>query len=161
MTEEPILTSESGVVDNSIYIDAIKDLKQNTVNKEDYNRLAADNKRLLEAIVNGQTVSQEQVKPKADLESIRARLFKNENISNLEYVSTALELRQALLDQGQPDCFLPTGKKVLPTDQDVECANRVAKVLQECVDFADGDSMLFTNELQRRTVDVGLPKLKK
>lgn len=161
MTEEPILTSESGVVDNSIYIDAIKDLKQNTVNKEDYNRLAADNKRLLEAIVNGQTVNQEQVKPKADLESIRARLFKNENISNLEYVSTALELRQALLDQGQPDCFLPTGKKVLPTDQDVECANRVAKVLQECVDFADGDSMLFTNELQRRTVDVGLPKLKK
>jgi hypothetical protein len=42
----------------------------------------------------------------------------------------------------------------MPTDEDVRTAQKVADVLQECVDYAEGDSAVFTNELQRRLVDV-------
>ena len=56
--------------------------------------------------------------------------------------------------EGNPDPFLPVGKQILPTDEDVAAANRVADVLKECVDYAEGDSAVFTNELQRRLVDI-------
>ena len=42
----------------------------------------------------------------------------------------------------------------MPTDDDIKTAEKVANVLQECVDYAEGDSAVFTNELQRRLVDV-------
>ena len=59
-----------------------------------------------------------------------------------------------MISEGKPDPFLPIGEQILPTDEDVAAANKVAAVLQECVDYAEGDSAVFTNELQRRLVDV-------
>ena len=56
--------------------------------------------------------------------------------------------------EGKPDPFLPIGEQIMPTDQDIQTAQKVADVLQECVDYAEGDSAVFTNELQRRLVDV-------
>ena len=87
-------------------------------------------------------------------------MFENEHQSNLEYWENALNLRQALIDSGENDPFLPYGHKIVPTTEDVECANRVAEVVKECIEYANGDSQLFTNELNRRTVDVALPRKK-
>ena len=75
-------------------------------------------------------------------------------------MANALKLRSALIAMGEPDPFLPCGEKTLPTDADVATAERVANVLQECVDIAEGDSQIFTNELMRRTVDTGPIKRK-
>ena len=58
------------------------------------------------------------------------------------------------MSEGKPDPFLPVGSQILPDDADIAAANKVATVLQECVDYANGDSSVFTNELQRRLVDV-------
>lgn len=59
-----------------------------------------------------------------------------------------------MISEGKPDPFLPVGKQILPTDEDIACAEKVASVLKECVNYAEGDSAVFTNELQRRLVDV-------
>lgn len=161
--QEELETSVSGNVEisNSDYIDAIKDLKANTVAKSDYEALKADNKKLLDTLVNGQLPNTQPVKPVVDKDKLRDDLFRHgEDLSNLEYVSKALQLRQAIIDEGGTDPFLPAGKKIVPTDTDIECANRVATVMQECVDYAEGDSQIFTNELMRRTVDVG-PTIKR
>ena len=48
---------------------------------------------------------------------------------------------------------LPVGHDVVPTDQDVEAANRVAEGIAQCIKYAQGDPVVFTNELQRITVD--------
>ena len=56
--------------------------------------------------------------------------------------------------KGEPDPFLPYGKQISPTRQDEETAAKVAQIYQECIDYAEGDSEVFTNELQRRTRDV-------
>ena len=134
------------------YLAAINELKQNSVNREDYNKLKAENKKLLDSIVNGTSV-EVQSPQKKSVDELRAAYLK-EDQTNLEYISNALKLREALMAEGKPDPFLPIGEQILPTDEDVAAANKVASVLQECVDYAEGDSAVFTNELQRRLVDV-------
>ena len=134
------------------YLAAINELKQNSVNREDYNKLKAENKKLLDSIVNGVPVEVQSPQRKST-EELRAAYLK-EDQTNLEYISNALKLREALISEGKPDPFLPIGEQILPTDEDIAAANKVASVLQECVDYAEGDSAVFTNELQRRLVDV-------
>ena len=134
------------------YLAAINELKQNSVNREDYNKLKAENKKLLDSIVNNVPVEVQSPQRKS-IDELRAAYLK-EDQTNLEYISNALKLREALISEGKPDPFLPIGEQILPTDEDVAAANKVASVLQECVDYAEGDSAVFTNERQRRLVDV-------
>lgn len=140
------------VVDNTDYIAAIKELKQNSVDRSKYEALRAENKKLLDSIVNGTPV-EVKVEDKKSIEELRAAYLK-EDQSNLEYITNTLKLREAIIAEGKPDPFLPIGEQIMPTDDDVKTAEKVANVLQECVDYAEGDSAVFTNELQRRLVDV-------
>lgn len=156
MQNDEMRTEE--VVDNTDYIAAIKELKENSVDRQKYDALKADNKRLVEALVNGQTIETNS-KPQVDIQALRNELFRNENQTNLQYVENALKLRNALIESGEPDPFIPQGSKVIATNEDIAAAQRVADVLQECVDYAEGDSQVFTNELQRRTVDT-MPRRK-
>lgn len=159
--EENVVTVEDNTND---YIDQIKKLKENSVSKDDYDKLRLDNKRLIDALANG-TQLEGKVEPKIDavenINNLRTKLFgKENNLSNLEYCKTAVELRDALIEKGERDPFLPFGHNVVTTDSDIETANRVATIMKECIDYADGDSDIFTNELQRRTIDVVIPKKK-
>lgn len=160
MTEQENNVTGEVVDSNADYIAAINELKQNSVERSKYDQLRADNKRLLDSLVNGQQIEMPKAEIKPDINELRKAAFK-EDQSNLEYVSNALKLRSALIESGEPDPFLPCGEKTLPTDVDVATAERVANVLQECVDIADGDSQIFTNELMRRTVDSGMPTKRK
>lgn len=160
--EEKELTSVSQqeeVNDSVDYIEAIKEIKQNSVDREVYNKLREENKRLLNSLVNGESIDVKKEEP-VDIDELRDKLFNKES-TNLEYISNALKLREELMKQGKPDPFLPAGKNIIPTEEDIKTADRVAKVLQECVDYADGDSNVFTNELQRVTVDSVLPKIRR
>lgn len=154
MTDEKNLQNDSGTVEDTTqdYIDTIKTLKQNSVDRSKYEELRAENKKLLDSIVNGTEIAQPAAEKKS-VEELRANYLK-EDQTNLEYITNALALREALMAEGKPDPFLPIGEQILPTDEDVATADKVAQVLQECVDYAEGDSNVFTNELQRRLVDV-------
>lgn len=135
------------------YISAIKEIKENSVDKETYLKLKEENRQLLEAMVNGETISSEPT-PSPSVEELRNKLFsmKNQNMNNLEYVTTALDLRKALMEKGEIDPFVPIGEKIKPTDEDFEKAEKVARVLQECVDYADGNPNTFVDEFNRRIV---------
>lgn len=136
------------------YLAAINELKQNSVDRSKYDELKAENKKLLDSIVNGQAIEVMASEPKVrEVAEIREELFNHEH-SNLDYVKLALELRSTLMSKGEPDPFIPVGKQISPTREDIEAADRVAQVYQECIDYADGDSALFTQELMRRTRDV-------
>ena len=152
--EEKDLTNVTGeAVDNTDYIAAIKELKEKSVDREKYDQLKAENKKLLDSIVNGTTVELPAKEDKKSIEELRAAYLK-EDQNNLEFIENTLKLREAIISEGKPDPFLPIGNQIMPTDDDVKTANKVAQVLQECVDYAEGDSAVFTNELQRRMVDV-------
>ena len=137
------------------YLAAINELKQNSVERSKYDQLKAENKKLLDSIVNGQEIDLPKENHKRSIKDLRDELFDGKkDLSNLDFVKDALELRSQLIESGEPDPFLPVGNQITPTDSDIAAAEKVAQVLQECVDYADGDSAVFTNELQRRTVDV-------
>lgn len=151
------LTNESGteMLDtNTDYVAAIKELQNNTVSKEQYNKLRNENKKLLDALVKGESIETPQQAPKANVDELRKKLFnKDGNLSNLEFVETSLELRDALMEAGEPDPFLPVGSRITPTPEEARLAENVAQIYRECVDYADGNSEVFTNELMRRTTD--------
>lgn len=138
------------------YIETIKKLKESTVDRADYDKLKAQNKQLLDSVINGTSndgaeASKKAVKRTPD--EIRKDLFGKEH-NNLDFISKSLELREALMERGEPDPFLPVGNQITPTNEDVQAAQRVADIFKECVEYAAGDSAIFTNELQRRTIDV-------
>lgn len=156
MTEKELTNVSGEIVEDNTqdYLTAINELKQNSVDRSKYEELRAENKRLINSIVNGTAVDVAQPKAEVDVQALRNKLFNGEPLSNLEYVETALELRKALIEKGQADPFLPQGAQISPTQDDIATANRVAEALQGCVDYAEGDSAVFTNELQRITNDV-------
>lgn len=157
MEKEELLQNESeqkNVADNVDYIEAIREIKENTVNKGDYLKLKEENKKLINALANGERIEQAQ-EIKVDIEELRNNLF-NKELNNLDYITNALALREELMKQGEKDPFLPYGKNIMPTNEDIETAQRVADVLQECVDIAEGDSASFTIALQNRTLE-GIP----
>lgn len=155
--QNSVSNNDVPATDTTEYIEAIKQLKENSVSKEAYQKLKDENKQLLDSLINGNQVEMQQMKPEITDEyvnGLRKKLFKaDDGLSNLEYAKAAIELRDALLEKGEKDPFLPWGHNISPTDEDYVKADRVGQVLKECIDYADGDSELFTNELMRRTND--------
>lgn len=137
------------------YLSVIQELKAKTVAKEDFEKLKDENKRLLKTLIDGGNITMEKEAPTVDKDALRKELYGSDtDLSNLEYVSKTLQLRQALIDEGEMDPFLPIGKNISPTPDDEKAAQKVADVMQECIEYAQGDSELFTQELMRRTNDV-------
>ena len=101
MTEEELKQqqqqSESGNVDNTDYIAAIKELKENSVSKDKYDALAKEKKELLNALVNGQGNDQQN---EQKLESREFYYKKNKEIkfsNDLDYWDNFLKLRKATI----------------------------------------------------------------
>lgn len=143
---------------NSDYIEAIKTLKETTVEKGAYDALRAENKKLLQALVNGEEIEPENKVLSEDINALRHEIFTNDSLTNLEYWDKVLKLRSALLKRGDEDPFVPQGNKVSATANDYATAEKVATIMQEMVDNAEGDPNVFLNEYQRRVKDTQLKK---
>lgn len=124
-------------------LEEIKNLKANTVSKEEYNKLREEKKQLMRQIINGggTTESEETV----DLEEIRKSLFENpEDLSDLEFWKKTLALRNERLEKEGVDVFLPKGKKTRYSNMDKESANHVAETIQYFIDEANGSPQVFS-----------------
>ena len=144
---------------NQDYIEAIQELKKNSVSKDEYNKLQEEKNKLFKALIDGGQINREVAEEEINVDEVK-KIITDENTNNLEFAKAVLALRKAKIDAGEQDPFLPYGNQVQITEDDKKAADRVAQVFQECIDFADGDSEIFTMELARRTVDVN-PKAKK
>lgn len=155
--EEPKADDVAGSED---LVQALAKLKENSVSKEDYAKLKEEHQQLLRKVVEGEVdLSNEEHNPVIDytkeIKDLRNELYSGENeFTNLEYVKKTLELRDAIIATGGEDPFLPLGRGVTITEADREAADRVAEVFRDAIDYAEGDSALFTAEIQRRTRDL-------
>lgn len=138
-------------------IQEIQNLKNNSVSKEDYDKVVAENKRYLKALIDGQQVATSTAEP-VDVDALRKDLFNGEELDNLTYCKKALELRTAILERDGVDIFVGSGSKLNPTDEDYITAQKVADVMQTCIDEADGNSDVFTARLMSMTNDIKIPK---
>ena len=157
---DEIVVEEEKKVD---YIQMIEDFKNKTVPIEKYNSVVRENKELVDKILNGGDGDPEEYEQmELDIESCKKDLFESfEHSSNLEIAEKVLKLREAMIDQGLPDPFLPIGKNVRVSEEDIKKANNVADVFEHCIDYAEGDSEAFTTELMRLTKDTGIQKTRK
>ena len=140
--------------DNNQYISAIRDLKANSVSREQYERLKGENAALLQSLIDGNQitpVADEALKTSAE---IRKEIWCGEPIrSQTEYVSKLLELREAVLREGESDPFVFSGHMVQPTRESYETAQRTADVYRECLDIAQGNDLVFAKEIELRLND--------
>ena len=131
--------------------DEVLDIKNNYVPKKDYEALEGNYKKLASSILNGGELPTDPNGEEApDIAKLRKELYDpNNSLSNLDYVKKTLQLREEIIKETKKDPFLPTGINGDPfkTDQEreaaVQSAEKVAKVLQEAVDQADGDPETF------------------
>lgn len=134
------------------YAAAIKNLKESTVSKDEYEKLKADKAVLVKALAGEGPVPSEiaqQQAQQADVKELRKRFLNagEENLTNAEYIKTALQLRQAIIDEGGLDPFLPSGAKANPTPTDIAGANKAAEAFQEWLDAATDESGKVDEEL--------------
>ena len=160
MSENEILTNqtteETQQIENQQYIDAIRDLKANTVSKERYDKLMEENKNLLNSLVNGESVAtatpaQQELPPIQDL----VDEMRGKHLSDIEFVEKALEFRDRVLEETGEDCFVSKGHNITPSQESYIAAQRTADIYRECLDYANGDNKVFINELMRRMPNDG------
>lgn len=135
---------------------ALKEARENSVPKSEYEKVLAEKNKLVSEIINGEGAGNGQTpapEQQESIEDLRKDLYgpKCADLSNLEYWKKTLALREAVIKKGEPDPFLPVGTKISPTSEDVAKAENVAKVVQKCIDECNGDSELFTAMLQSKT----------
>lgn len=158
-------TNESSLPqgEQSAVSQTLKEIKESMVPKASYEELKKQNEELAKTIkeaFSGESESLKGAEPeKVDCDKLIKDL-KSGDLNNLEYVKTALKLRDARLKETGEDIFVPKGIQITPDANDEETAQNVADVFQQCVDGCGGDSGVFTAMLQSRTEDIKLPKKK-
>ena len=156
---EDILNSVSGEEmsnDSVDYISAINEIKQNSVSKEAYEKLKADNKRLLDAVVSGKEIEIEAKPQKTRQEALEG--WTKEDVSNIDFFQNLLDYRDICIAETEIDPALSIGNKVNGVDMTPEKADEIAQFLREQLEVADGDNAIFTREYQRLIKDTAIPR---
>lgn len=151
MVEEEKKTEQQTIQSADDYAAAIEALKARTVDKDTYEKVVEDNKVLIKALAGEGPVPEgvQTQAQKPDVNELRKKFLNagDQNLSNAEYIKTALELRQAVIDEGGIDPFLPIGAKTTPTPTDIAGANKVADMFQSMLEAATDDNGKVDDEL--------------
>lgn len=143
-------------VDNTDYIAAIKELKQNSVPKSEADALKAENKKLLDALVNGEEIETgtggEELGSRLDY----YKLYKENKFStDLEYWTNFLNLRKATIKEyGADPCvtgsfgLTPEGGRVQPAYGEQETIDEQLSMIEDFVNQANGNSLVFETLMQ-------------
>ena len=158
MNEQENLTQqtiEETKNDNQVYLDTIKDLKQNTVSKQRYDKLVAERDQLIATLVNGEQIT--AVTPPAEKKSLEQIMTEQKQYAKKKdacnYLKSCLEFRERAFEEYGVDCFVANNYNVKPTEQAYIDAQKTADIYQECLDYANGDKKVLVNELQRRMLE--------
>ena len=143
------------------YIKTIAEMKKNSVSKDKYDKLKEENKKLLDALVDGAElppdvkgkIAEAETDPEKRIASLRDELFgpNRKDMTNLETVQKTLELRKLIIEKTGIDPAVSSIKN--PDDSDYEMAEKTAELLESCIEAADGNPEVFTAVLQSKLQD--------
>ena len=121
-----------------IYLDQIADLKkkmdEGMIPKEQYEKLLAEHKKLLNDYVNRRPAPKVEVKETRKASEVAKELIKikNRDITNREYIAKSLEYREAHIKEFGTDPFTDFGQN--GPNKPTEDTNNVASTLQTLLD---------------------------
>lgn len=130
------------------YIAEIQSLKQSTVDKAAYEKLLEENRKLINTLATSPTREEKDEEPpsKPDLLKL-GRDFLNAK-SDIVKAQLSLDYRNACLELGERDPFLPTSSSYTPTDIDKEGVEAYCSTIKECIDLAKGNDKVFMSMLE-------------
>ena len=136
-------------------VKAYAELKKNSVSREEYDKVVKEKDDIIKSVIDGDGtgIGQPTTPEEVDIPALREELYGEHSakLSNLEYCKKTLKLRKAVIEKEGYDPFLPHGANIKPDSDDIEKANNVADVMEQCIEEADGNSEVFTALLQART----------
>lgn len=143
--------NEENAVDNTDYITAIKELKENSVSKEKYDALMAERKQLIDSIVNGQEDIDQNEEPKIGSRLEYYKKYKENNFnSNLEFWDNLVKLRKSTIEEYGADPTVtgnygltPDGQKVEPAYGEPEAMEKSFSIIEGFIEEANGDPKVF------------------
>lgn len=149
------IITEDTAVDNADYIKAIKELKENSVSKEKYDTLAKEKKELLNALVNGQGIEQ-QNEEKLESREFYYKKYKENKFSNdLDYWDNFLKLRKATIKEyGSDPCvtgnygFTPEGGRAEPEYGEKETIEEQMNLIEDMIKESEGNPIVFETLMQ-------------
>lgn len=146
MAENEIITNPNTDQENQDYIDAINELKNNSVSKDKYDRVIAENKKLLKSLTSGEQIEVPAPKTPTIEETVAPLADRSSELFNLDWAEKTMAFREAVMSRGLRDPFLPQGPGVVPTDRNRENARAMETALKHCIEKADGDNAVFLAE---------------
>lgn len=133
---------------------ALTEMKRRNSELEAENaQLQAAKKQYYDAVLNGQKAEPEVVKLRTRQEIVKdmREAIQKGGVTNIEYAKLAVELNEACIAETGESCFLPKGRNVSPTADEVALSEKFPDFLKECLEAADGDPDVFNNEVERHT----------
>jgi hypothetical protein len=155
MTENEIMEPAAENID---YIAAINELKQNTVSKDQYNKVINENKQLLQTLMDGGQVEIAEETNKPSLTELANKIAGAKSMSNVEYIQTMCDYYDALVDAGYGDLAITVKHGGAYDEADKLAVERTINGLKEMLADADGDNNAFTALYQSVVRDVAVPR---
>lgn len=130
-------------------IDDINAWKKSHVPKDEYERLKAENKKLMKNLMNGDNIEPGKAPEKPNIEELKKKLMKP--ASNMERWQASIDLHEATLElTGQNDYDM--------LGENAEDAEMVYEGIKYCLEVADGRPEVFNATLDRIMSDMVGPK---
>ena len=141
--EKDVLGQEEEADKDLDLLEEIKNLKKNSVSKEEYNKQVEKNKALMKQIINGGGREEKTDEP-VDINALRKEIFENpEGLSDRDFWKKTLMLRKERLEREGVDIFLPKGRKTRYTRDDLESAQHVADTIGQILEDTEDNPNLF------------------
>ena len=134
------------------YVAELRKLKETTVDKSEFTKLQEENQRLAKALTTG--LKEEDDHSQIDVAAVAKRMISGlTKRSDLETLTDALAIRDAVVEQGGESPFLAHAKDYVAKPEEVAWEDAFAKGLREIIDAAEGDPALFTALLKQNGAD--------
>lgn len=132
-------------------IEALKKMRENTVPKAEYDKLKADNKKLLDAFVNGEDLEKPEEKKKTEDELLKS-IYEAKG-SNMELAQDIVELYDIKKAQGK-NIFVGSRYSNTVEQNAAEAdAEEAVQYLRNALEQSDGDPAVFQAMFGSKLVD--------
>lgn len=129
----------------------VKEMKANSVPKDQYERVLAERNKLVKAAIDERLPEKKEEKPgRPDIKTLKKELYgPDSHLTNMDYIQKTLQLRDAIIEEGGVDPFLPAE----PSEEDRIEADKTARFFKENLEQANGSPEVFQALIQARSKD--------
>ena len=132
------------------YAEALEELRRTSVSREEYEKILTERNNLIKLTAEHRDPHRPAPEEPVNLEETRKNVL-SERLTNYDYISNVMKLRKGIMESGGRDPFVSPDSDHY--EEDVKAAEKVAKLLEETLDFCKDKPELFSAVLTSRLYD--------